>query len=62
MRAFAENKRTISFAGVDANIVIFIVIVLGVNGALQWFLKVHVLMKSGEMATKKLALPSKEFI
>ncbi len=29
------NKQTISFAGVDANIIIFIVIVLGVNGALH---------------------------
>ncbi len=28
-----ENKQTISFAGVDTNIVIFKVIVLGVNGA-----------------------------
>ncbi len=34
----AENKQTISSAGVAANIVIFIVIVLGVNGTLMGML------------------------
>ncbi len=34
----AENKQTISSAGVAANIVIFIVIVFGVNGTLMGML------------------------
>ncbi len=47
----ANNKQTISFAGVDANIIIFIVIVLGVNGAkeyrnVSWTANQHITMIS----------------